>query len=126
MTSGHNSSYSAGPGYDLVTGLGSPRAEVIAATLTGVSQTPTPIAPSGSVTTETPTFQWSAVPEATGYYLSIVDTTTQVTIANNLQVTGTSYTPATSLTNGDSYQWQVQAYDGSARLARRAAHFPSP
>ncbi len=111
ITSGSNASYSAGPGYDLVTGLGSPRADVVAALLAGLSLTPTPNGPSGAITSTTPTFQWSAVANATGYYLTLIDTTTQQSIASNLSVSGTSYTPSNPLTAGHSYQWQVQAFD---------------
>ena len=113
---GNNSSYTAGAGYDLATGLGSPRANVIAAMFAGVSQTPTPIAPSGTVTTITPTFQWSAVAGASGYYLTIVDNTTHVTVANKLVVNGTSYIPTTPLANNDAFQWQVQAFDATGAL----------
>jgi len=118
---GSNNSYTAGAGYDLATGLGSPRANVIAALFAGVSQTPTPIAPSGTVTTITPTFQWSAVAGASGYYLTIVDSTTHVTVANKLVVTGTSYIPTTPLANNDSFQWQVQAFDASGALGPASA-----
>ena len=116
ITSGSNSSYSAGPGYDLVTGLGSPRAEVVAAFLAGDSLTPTPSGPSGTITSTTPTFQWSTVSGATGYYLTLVDTTTQQTILSNLSVVATSYTPTTALTSGHNYQWQVQAFDNGGNL----------
>jgi hypothetical protein len=116
VTSGANSSYSAGPGYDLVTGLGSPRANVVVAALAGVSQTPIPSAPAGNVNTLVPTFQWSAIGGATGYYFSLIDATTHATVANQLPVSGTTYMLATALANGDSYQWTVQAYDASGAL----------
>ncbi|HZZ78696.1 MAG TPA: Ig-like domain-containing protein, partial [Gemmataceae bacterium] len=116
VTSGSNSSYSAGPGYDLVTGLGSPRAEVVAALLAGFSLTPTPAGPSGSTTSTTPTFQWSSIPGATGYSLTLVDTTNGQTILSNLSLAGTTYTPTTPLTNGHNYQWQVQAFDNNGYL----------
>ena len=108
---GQQRSYSAGPGYDLVTGLGSPRADVIANLLAGDSLTPTTLSPSGTISSATPTFQWSAVAGATGYYLTLVDTTSGQTILSNLSVATNSYTPTTPLTSGDSYQWQVQALD---------------
>ncbi|HEY1603451.1 MAG TPA: dockerin type I domain-containing protein [Pirellulales bacterium] len=118
VTSGTNTGgLSAGPGYDYVTGLGSPRANTIVSALAGISEVPTPTAPSGTVSTTTPTFQWSSVPDATGYFLTIVDTTTQTTIANGISVTGTSYTPAAGLATGDSFQWKVQAFDGAGALA---------
>jgi hypothetical protein len=118
VTSGTNTgNLSAGPGYDYVTGLGSPRANTIVSALAGVSEVPVPTAPSGTVNTTTPTFQWSSVPDATGYFLTIVDTTTQVTIANGISVPGTSYTPNVPLPSGDSFQWKVQAFDGAGALA---------
>jgi Dockerin type I domain len=117
ITSGSNASHSAGTGYDLVTGLGSPRANVIANLLAGDSLIPTSIGPSGTSSSTTPTFQWSAIGSATGYYLTLVDTTTGQTVANNLAVATNSYTPTTPLNSGDSYQWQVQAYDGTTPLA---------
>ena len=122
ITSGSNSSYSAGPGYDLVTGLGSPRANVIANLLAGDSLTPTTLSPSGTASSATPTFQWSAVAGATGYYLTLVDTTSGQTIANNLSVATNSYTPTTPLTSGDSYQWQVQAFDSFGTIGRAASN----
>ncbi|MES1213311.1 MAG: dockerin type I domain-containing protein [Singulisphaera sp.] len=118
ITSGGNASYSAGPGYDLVTGLGTPRAEVLAALLSGNSLTPTPSGPSGTVTSTTPTFQWSSVPGATSYSLTLTDTTTQQTVFSNLSVAATSYLPTTPLTSGHSYQWQVQASDNNGPLAQ--------
>jgi subtilase family serine protease len=121
ISSGSNASYSAGPGYDLVTGLGSPRADVVAALLAGLSLTPTPSGPSGAITSTTPTFQWSAVAGATGYYLTLLDTTTQQSIASNLSVSSTSYTPSTQLTAGHSYQWQVQAFDQDGTLGTASA-----
>jgi hypothetical protein len=113
---GANASYSSGPGYDLVTGLGSPRANVLAAALTGVSETPSLVAPSGTISSLTPSFQWSAIGGATGYYLTVVDTTSQTTVLNAISVAGTSYVPTTLLVNGHSFQWRVQAYDSAGPL----------
>jgi subtilase family serine protease len=45
ITSGSNGSYSAGPGYDLVTGLGSPLANLVVAGLVGISSPGTNQAP---------------------------------------------------------------------------------
>jgi hypothetical protein len=121
VTSGANHTYSAGTGFDLVTGLGSPRANVVAATLAGISETPVPVAPSGNITTATPTFRWNPVGGASGYYLTVVDTTTQSTVVNGLPVMGTSYTPTSALSNGHTYQWSVQAYDGYGALGPGSA-----
>ena len=54
--------------------------------------TPMLTSPSGTITTPTPAFQWSAVPGATGYELTVRDTTANTTVLNALRVTGTSYT----------------------------------
>jgi hypothetical protein len=55
ITSGSNNDYSAGTGYDLVTGIGSPQAQNVVSYLLGVSATVTPLttalSTSGSTTT---------------------------------------------------------------------------
>ncbi len=77
-----NNGYPAGPGYDLVTGLGTPKAAVIATGLSGNIATPVPIAPTGTISTTTPTFQWSAVSGALGYQLTAYDQATGAKILN--------------------------------------------
>ncbi len=69
-----------------------------------------------TVVTLTPTASWSAVAGATGYYLDLVDQTTGQTVLSSAAVSGTSYTPSTSLTAGDTYAWRVMAYNNSASL----------
>ncbi len=75
--------------------------------------TATPAGPSGTVNTLHPTFQWSAVSGAQGYYLSIIDETLH-TVAFSKYVSGaTSYTlgsqGSTALLNGHTYRWYIAA-----------------
>jgi subtilase family serine protease len=79
ITTGNNGGYSAGPGYDLVTGLGTPRANLIAPALAGITNGPT-------VTTS-----------ASASSNPVTGTTT------NLSVLGTDPAGASSLT----YTWSV-------------------
>ena len=78
ITSGGNNLAQAGSGFDLVTGLGTPKAAAIAASLSGDTVAPPLIAPGASVvvTTTQPAFQWGAVPGAVGYVLAVTDDTT--------------------------------------------------
>jgi hypothetical protein len=78
---------------------------------------PTLIAPSGTITTQTPAYSWNASPGATSYYL-LVQNTQGVAVGLSLQAsslgcgagTGTcSVTPATALVNNTSYVWFVNA-----------------
>jgi hypothetical protein len=77
--------------------------------------TPDPIAPMGTVTTTTPTFQWSAVPGAVAYYVQIVEVTngTESEVLYPTYDTATSYTLSTPLLSAGTYQWQVLACDSS-------------
>ena len=78
---------------------------------------PTLIAPSGSITTTTPTYTWNASSGATSYYLLVQNTAgvvigTTYTAASVGCGAGTgmcSVTPATALTNGSMYNWFVNA-----------------
>ena len=47
----------------------------------------------------TPTFSWNAVPGAAGYEVQIADSEAGVANAQAVEVSGSSYTPATALTN---------------------------
>ncbi|HWE37876.1 MAG TPA: S53 family peptidase, partial [Isosphaeraceae bacterium] len=71
ITTGSNG-LPAGPGYDLVTGIGTPQAAAIAAGLSGNIPAPTAIGPTG-VLSAAPAFQWSAVAGATAYHLVAYD-----------------------------------------------------
>jgi hypothetical protein len=75
----------------------------------------TPQAPTGTVTSSTPTFQWTAVPQATSYEVWVNDlTTNQSKVLDTTGLTGTSWTPSTPLTVGHSYRWWVQAVNANA------------
>ena len=72
---------------------------------------PGPISPAagGVVNTTTPTFEWSAVPGAVDYLLTIDDMTSHPVLFDAV-VGGTSYTPKGTLLLDDSdYQWYVVA-----------------
>jgi hypothetical protein len=82
---------------------------------------PTLSGPSGLVTTGTPTFQWSAVPGAAGYGLYIFNATSSnaYSWSNPILVSGTSYTPTSTLNNGfnSAYVWWVTAYDNAGNVS---------
>jgi uncharacterized repeat protein (TIGR01451 family) len=83
--------------------------------------TPTPQSAGGLQPTTTPTFQWSASPGATGYYLTLTDQTTGRTLLDSQPVTVTSYTLGAPLSTSDTYQWQVSAYDGAGDVSAASA-----
>ena len=104
--------YPAGPGFDLVTGLGTPMAPAIAEGLSGNTVAPLTAGPSGAVYNTAPTFQWSAVAGAQSYHLVAYD---QITSAKALDVVvaTTSYKPGAAVFNpGRSYWWKVEAWAG--------------
>ena len=90
ITTGSNGAYSAGPGYDLVTGLGSPQANLIVAALVG----------SGSTSGTPPT----VVTPASATPNPVTGTTT------TLSVQGTDASGAASL----SYTWSVSSAPAGA------------
>jgi uncharacterized repeat protein (TIGR01451 family) len=69
---------------------------------------PIALGPTGTIGTPTPTFNWTTIKGAASYTVWIQDQASgQVTTYKNL--TGTSYTPATALTLGDTYTWYAGA-----------------
>jgi subtilase family serine protease len=113
ITTGNNG-YPAGPGYNLVTGLGSPQAGTVIAGLSGNIATPTPAAPSGAINTTAPTFQWSAVSGAVSYQLVVYDQATDAETLNFDVTSGTSYTaPIGTFLPGHSYRWQISAIEAN-------------
>src|SRR5262249_17495754 len=80
---------------------------------------------SGTLTTATPTLQWSAVSGATGYDLYLEDTSNNTQILDALAVVTTSYPITAPQHNDDSYQWYVTAFDsyGDIGLAPTALTF---
>ena len=91
ITSGSNAAYSAGPGYDLVTGLGTPVANLIAPALAGVASQPGPSVVTPAQATPSP----------------VTGTTT------SLSVSGTDPTGASGLT----YTWSVTSAPTGAACA---------
>jgi hypothetical protein len=76
---------------------------------------PTPVAPTGVIQSATPTFSWNAVTGAVYYDVSVDDTTTgQTQVVRNQHVSGATFTPASPLTAGDSYQWTVRAFNSAS------------
>src|SRR5262249_14501560 len=72
--------------------------------------TPVLIGPSGSSSIGLPTFTWNAITGADHYEIWINDITSKRSPAlQDKNVTGTSWIPAASLKQGDTYQWWVRA-----------------
>ena len=72
---------------------------------------PTPSSPSGPIMPsagyDTPTFSWSSVNGAAMYDLDLKDLSTGMTVFNNTNVSGTTYTPSSPLLVGHSFTWYV-------------------
>jgi hypothetical protein len=120
ITSGSNDAYNATPGYDLVTGLGTPNVPLIVAFLSHNLPGLHLIVPGAGavVTTTTPTFQWTPALGAISYNLTVIDTVTGVTVISQQNLATTSYTaPGTTLTSGDTYSWTVSAVTGDGQAA---------
>jgi hypothetical protein len=82
-----------------------------------VPSVPTPVAPTGTIQSTTPTFSWTAAANAAYYDVSVNDTTTgQKQVLRNQHVNGTSLTLTTPLVAGHGYQWWVRAFN-SANVA---------
>ncbi len=62
-----------------------------------------------------PTFSWTAVPGAVEYEVRIADSEPGLTSASSVRETGTTHTPASALTNLQTYYWQVRAKDGAGQ-----------
>ena len=62
-----------------------------------------------------PTLTWNAVTDATGYVVTIRNATGQYTFksATSSQITGTSFTFANNVAPGSTFEWWVQAVNGS-------------
>ncbi len=69
---------------------------------------PTLLSPLGNTSSTRPTFTWTAVSGATSYAIYLYDLTAgSVTVSTT--VSGTTFTPATSLMVGHSYAWFVRS-----------------
>jgi hypothetical protein len=128
ITAGRNDAYAAKPGFDLVTGLGTPNAPLIVASLShNLSGLHLIVPGAGAVVTTTkPTFLWSPALGALSYNLTVVDTVTGVTVISQQNLATTSYSaPGTPLKSGDTYSWTVSAVtaDGQAAPAQPALPF---
>ena len=64
-----------------------------------------------STTDTTPTLSWNAVPGAANYEVRMADSPAGLGSASSISVTGSSYTPASALTNEQTHYWQVRAVD---------------
>ena len=75
----------------------------------------------GDVTTTTnPTFAWSPLPGAVDYFFNLTDLTANQHFSP-LELISASYTIGTPLTEGDDYQWYVQAIDNSGNTGPESA-----
>lgn len=82
---------------------------------------PTLLAPTGTQSGSSQTFEWSAVAGADHYDLWVNDLTTgQSGVVRNRLIRGTSYTA--NLTPGHNYIWTVRAIDSQGAPATWAAH----
>ncbi|MBF0444770.1 MAG: cadherin repeat domain-containing protein [Magnetococcales bacterium] len=86
--------------------------------------TPTPSSPSGTITTTTPEFKWSATANSTHYTLVVNDGSSDI-ISQQYTTSdlgcsvgsGTcSITPSNTLSEGSSYTWTLLAYNSSDNL----------
>jgi hypothetical protein len=129
--------YSAGPGYDQATGLGSVDAYnlVMAWSSLGAGNllAPTLTAPANEATAValSPAFSWTAVTGNNGYRIMIAtspaylptipatSTCSACTVVDTTSTNSNSYTPPTALAAG-VYYWQVQAIEPSSSSGNAA------
>jgi large repetitive protein len=87
--------------------------------------TPSPLLPSGTATTLTPTFSWLATEYSTHYTLSVSDSSDSTIYSTQYSVSdlgcsvgsGTCFiTPSTELTTGSSYTWAISPYNSTDAL----------
>ena len=98
--------------------------EITASVAAAALGTPTPLAPTGTTVSATPTFSWSAVPGATSYSLWVDDATTQgkiqqvydATAVGCAAGTGTcAVTSTVALATGKATWWVMAAGAGGAK-----------
>ena len=76
----------------------------------------------GATTTDTtPALSWNAVSGAAGYEVQIADSEAGLASAQSVEVSGTSYTPTTALTNNTTHHWRVRAVDGDGQYGTWSA-----
>lgn len=81
---------------------------------------PSPISPTGQITTKNPIFKWTVIPGAAKYTLEIrkasgtlVKSLVLTKVQSSCGTTSCSYQPVPSLNLGiGSYKWRVKAYNG--------------
>ena len=128
ITSGNNGRFAAGPGYDLVTGLGTPKVATLEGRLQTAASTsifaaytqlatPTPNS-TNTLSATAPVFQWSPVPGAVGYELVVSATSTSTGSLGSVILSMTlgnvtSYTANTQLPVGSTEEWSVLAIGSS-------------
>ncbi len=109
--------YAAGPGYDLVTGRGTPMAAALIHDLVawpGTAPSAAPIAPARlalSVTSSTATITWGAVAGATGYRL-YETTGGRLTLLGNYDAATTTAT-LTGLVPRSTHSWRLDAWNAT-------------
>jgi hypothetical protein len=87
---------------------------------------PAPISPSGTITTDTPTFTWATLTSATQYDVWVDDLTTGASqVLRNMNASGSSFTPlaAQALTPGDSYRWYIGAFTTGGEVWSNPQYF---
>ena len=77
--------------------------------------TPVPTAPSGTITSNQPTFTWSAVPLAAGYDVWLTDLTSGSSAIIGSSST-TFFTAPAPLTAGHLFRWWVRAKSNNGTL----------
>src|SRR5439155_1416775 len=75
---------------------------------------PKPTKPTGAITTDKPTFTWTAVANVDHYYVLVNAVINGSEVKNtpalkNSKAMGTSWTPSTTLTRNRSYVWYIAA-----------------
>ncbi len=110
LTSGHNYTWWVRSVPTTMDGVLSPWSSA-AYIQVALAAAPTPIGPLGNNFLAKPTFSWTPISGATAYDLWVDDTTTgQSQILRNMNVTATSFTPATALPQNHNFVWYVRAW----------------
>ncbi len=79
--------------------------------ITAVSPGTSTVTGPSNTTDSTPTFAWTAATDATRYELWVTNTTTGQRVIHETSLSGTSFTPVTSMTAGNHAVW-VRAWNG--------------
>jgi hypothetical protein len=75
---------------------------------------PTALSPSGTVTSDRPTFTWTGVPGASSYTLYVFRVSDEAILIRQTDIAGTSFTPgpAQALPTGVELRWKVKGESG--------------